>query len=156
MGLEFNHRQVTLSGGQRCTDELKRAPFSGRHRSGLTRRVEAGSGRASPAPYPARQSQASARLNRPSARPHSAAPPFRTVGSPSSLAAAAAAAPLATTVVARHRLVWPLLHHRNPTTVSPAPHCFSQCPLFEFGKRQRRANAHRSPVANSVVVATPP
>ena len=51
---------------------------------------------------------------------------------------------------------WPLQHHRHSSTVSPAPRSFFPCPPFAFGKRQRRAKAHRSSAADSVVVAALP
>ena len=49
-----------------------------------------------------------------------------------------------------------LQHHRHSSTVSPAPHCFSPCPLTALGKPQQRMQARRSSAVSPVVVATPP
>ena len=113
-------------------------------------------GRASLALCPARQSQASARLNLPSARTHSAAHPicfasvsFSPQQQPSQRRESAVA-------LANDSSPSPLLHHHSSSTATPATHRVHQCPLTELGKLQRHASARRSSAANPIIVAPPP
>ena len=71
-------------------------------------------------------------------------------------AAAAKLFPASTVAIAAPSLAEPPIRHHRSTTSSLVTHSLLPCPLIALGKRQRRAQAHRSPATNSVVVATPP
>ena len=151
----MNERQQTaLSGMSDClSDELNRR-FGGRPAQSIAAawrvnrpRVAAGL-----------SAQATTRLGTPSSRQRSPAPsraPFSLrLGLSSSQQQPPSSRSSAVTITVRSSRL--LQHHRHSSTVSPAPHCFSPCPLTALGKLPQRMQARRSSAVSPVVVATPP
>ena len=113
-------------------------------------------GRASPLLCPARPRCAWARLHHASYRPLPPSAPISLLASFFTASAAASSSPPPPSPLETPARAWPLQHHRNSSTVSPAPRCFFPCPLTALGKPPQRMQARWSSAVSPVIVATSP
>ena len=155
MDWKINHHQNLSSGSvPRLTDELNHVVVADR------RQALAAAWRGKrPRVASALPSQATMRLGAPASRQLPPAPSQRSHFASGFLlhrSTAASSSPPPPSPLETPAHAWPLQHHRNSSTVSPAPRCFFLCPLTALGKPPQRMQARRSSAMSPVVVATPP